>query len=133
MGLLTEAFLANLLFPISSPATFFAMKQFGVGDMGMAVIISTLGGTLAHVLNYTLGRSALLLEAKSKAPINPEAYAHARHLAARYFWPVLLASWLGLGGLVVFLAGLLRFPPARALLLVALGQAGYFIYFAYFT
>ncbi len=124
-----EAFGSAQLYPLSTHATFFAVRGFGGAELTPLAVAGVAGGALGQMVNYALGRGVLWLRGRHSQQlyINDAEYAQGARLF-RYFLPLVFFSWFGLLGLLVAAAGFFRAPWWAALLWVVLGYAAFFGY-----
>lgn len=126
------AFLAATVLPLGSEWLLAALVAGGSAPL-TAVLIATVGNTLGAVTTAWLGRgSGTWL--RRRLPLAPERQQRAERLYARFGSWSLLASWLPIvGDPLCLVAGLLRVPWPRFLLLVAAGKLARYAAVAWLT
>lgn len=122
-GLFLAAFLAATPVPIPSEPVFLALLATGQALMPL-VVVASLGNTLGSCVTYAMGRGAERLKHRRWFPLQPGTLAKAQGWWGRWGLWSLLLSWAPGGDALVALAGLMRVPLWRFLLLVALAKTG---------
>lgn len=127
-ALFAVALLAATLFPAQSELLLAAMAVSGRYDPALLLAVATAGNVLGSIVNWALGR---FLEAQRGArwfPVSETALARAERLYARWGSWTLLLSWLPvIGDPLTLVAGMLRTPFARFVLLVTIAKAGRYL------
>ncbi len=91
--------------------------------MGMLWAMATAGNTLGSLVNVALGRYARRFQDRRWFPASPAGLARAERWYRRFGEWSLLASWAPVvGDPLTVLAGVLRLPWWRAILLIALAK-----------
>ncbi len=122
-GLFLAAFLAATPVPIPSEPVFLALMATGHALLPL-VVVASIGNTLGSCVTYAIGRGAERLKHRRWFPLPPDALAKAQGWWGRWGLWSLLLSWAPGGDALVALAGLMRVPVWRFLLLVALAKTG---------
>jgi membrane protein YqaA with SNARE-associated domain len=124
-GLFLSAFGAASLLPLQSEAVLVALLLTGDYALSGLLLVATAGNVLGSLLNWWLGRELGRWQDRSWFPISPEALARAGRSYQRYGYWSLLLSWVPLiGDPLTLVAGVMREPLWRFLLLVTLAKAG---------
>jgi membrane protein YqaA with SNARE-associated domain len=127
-GLFAVALIAATLFPAQSELLLAAMAVSGRYDPAMLLAVATAGNVLGSIINWAIGR---FLEAQRGArwfPVSEKALEKAERVYARWGSWTLLLSWLPLiGDPLTLVAGMLRTPFARFVLLVTVAKAGRYL------
>jgi len=122
-GLFLAAFLAATPVPLPSEPVFLAMQAAGWSPVTL-ILVASVGNSLGSCVTYALVRAAERLKHHRWFPLPPEALARAQGWWGRWGLWSLLMSWAPGGDALVALAGLMRVPVWRFLLLVALAKTG---------
>jgi len=122
-GLFMTALGAATLLPLQSETVLAAMLISGHYSAITLLLIATFGNVTGAVLNWLLGRSIERLRHKRWFPVSGEQLAKAQRFYLRYgFWSLLL-SWVPIiGDPLTVMAGVLREPLWRFVLIVALAK-----------
>lgn len=115
------AFLAATPAPLPSEPVFLALLAAGQ-DALVLIIVASVGNTLGSCVTYAVGLGAERLKQHRWFPLQPETLARAQDWWGRWGLWSLLLSWAPGGDALVALAGLMRVPFWRFLLLVALAK-----------
>jgi|GEM_PF-2177359 len=129
LSVFTDGALSSFLIPFHSQTAFFAMRAFGEYDadtMNVAAVVGALGGTVGHTANLLLGRLAYW--ASQKKGIKSHFYDRFETPFRRYGQFLLLASWAPLLSFFTFCGGVFRVPYWRAIVIIFIGQLGYYAY-----
>jgi membrane protein YqaA with SNARE-associated domain len=123
-GLFVSAFLAATLLPGGSEAVLAALTVAGKGDPAALFLVASIGNTLGSVVNWALGRGIAHWRDRPWSPIAPAQYeAASRHFARYGVWSLLFAWLPFVGDPLTVIAGALRVPLARFVVLVGIGKA----------
>ncbi len=96
----------------------------GAGDPAALFVVATVGNTLGSVVNWAIGRGIAQFRERPWFPVSPERYEAASRYFTRYGVWSLLFAWLPfIGDPLTVVAGALRVPLGRFVLLVAIGKA----------
>jgi membrane protein YqaA with SNARE-associated domain len=124
IGLFVTSLLAATLLPLSSEALLGILTAIGKGDPRALFLVATVGNTLGSVVNWAIGRGIAHFRDRSWFPVGPVRYENASRSFARYGLWSLLFAWVPLvGDPLTVVAGALRVPFVRFLILVAIGKA----------
>ncbi|MSQ67217.1 MAG: DedA family protein [Gammaproteobacteria bacterium] len=125
LGLLLAAFGAATLLPLQSEAVLVGLLLDGRYSVWPLLGIATAGNVLGSVVNWLLGRSLEHYKDKRWFPVKPQHLASAQRRYQRYGHWSLLLSWLPIiGDPLTLVAGLLREPLWRFVLIVTLAKGG---------
>jgi membrane protein YqaA with SNARE-associated domain len=123
-ALFLSAFLAATILPVSSEAVLAGLIAAGKGDPLALFAVSTVGNTLGSVVNWLIGRGIARFHDRPWFPVTRERYEVATRQFNRYGVWSLLFAWLPfVGDPLTIVAGALRVPLGRFVLLVAIGKA----------
>ena len=128
-GLLLLSFLAATLLPAQSEAALVALLLGGAHSPALLLLAATAGNVAGSALNWWLGREVARFRDRRWFPVAPAALERARGWYGRLGGPwSLLLSWLPVvGDPLTLLAGTMRVPLPRFLLLVTLGKGGRYL------
>ena len=125
------AFTAATLLPAQSEAVLAAYLIAGKHPVALLVLAASLGNVLGSFANWLLGRGIDRFETRRWFPVSPAAMERAKAHYARWGYWSLLASWVPLiGDPLTVVAGVLREPLGRFLLLVTIAKTGRYILLA---
>lgn len=128
LGLFLAAFAAATLLPMQSEAALVAML---VSEHYLPVAlgaVATAGNVLGSVVNWFLGRGVEHFKHKRWFPVSEAKLVKAQALYQRYGYWSLLLSWLPIiGDPITLMAGVMREPLWRFLLLVTLAKGGRYL------
>ena len=125
-GLFVAAFLAATPVPFQSELVFLGLQAAG-WDVGLLVLVASVGNTLGSCVTYGLGRWLSGQRDHRWFPLKPAQMARAEVWWGRWGLWLLLLSWAPFGDMIVALSGVLRVPFPVFLLLVALAKTGRYI------
>ena len=92
------------------------------------VAVATAGNVLGSVVNWFLGRGVEHFKYKRWFPVSEPKLEKAQALYQRYGYWLLLLSWLPIiGDPITLMAGVMREPLWRFLLLVTLAKGGRYL------
>ncbi len=121
--LLLSAFLSATLLPGSSEAVLVGFLATYQGFPALLIVFATVGNVAGAVVNWGLGRFFEHYKDRSWFPIKAAALAGAQGWFARWGLWSLLLSWVPvLGDPLTLVAGVLRVPFGRFLVLVTIGK-----------
>ena len=124
LGLFFAAFGAATLLPLQSEAVLVGLLLNGHYNLWLLLAVATLGNVLGSVVNWLLGRSVERFKARRWFPVNARQLDKARRRYARWGHWTLLLSWLPIiGDPLTLVAGVMREPLWRFLLLVGLAKS----------
>lgn len=134
LGLFLSAFGAATLLPLQSEAVLVALLLGGAHITGMLLVVATLGNVLGSWVNWLPGRSLEHYRKRRWFPVNDARLAQAQGWYAKYGRWSLLLSWMPMiGDPLTLIAGVMREPLWRFLLLVSLAKAGRYAVLAALT
>ena len=134
VGLFAAAFGAATLLPLQSEALLVGLiasdRYWLWGLLGVA----TLGNVLGSLVNWWLGRGLERFQDRRWFPVSPKHLATARKHYERYGHWSLLLSWLPvIGDPLTLIAGVMREPIGRFLLIVTLAKGARYAVVAMIT
>lgn len=122
-GLFLAAFGAATLLPLQSEAVLVGLLLSGHYSLWWLLVVVTLGNVLGSVLNWLLGRGVERFKHRRWFPVSDPQLAKARHHYQRWGHWTLLLSWVPIiGDPLTLVAGVMREPLWRFLLLVTLAK-----------
>lgn len=128
LGLFLAAFAAATLLPMQSEAALVAMLVSGRYLPVLLVAVATAGNVLGSVANWVLGRGIEHFRHKRWFPVSEAKLEKAQVMYRRYGYWSLLLSWVPLvGDPITLVAGVMREPFWRFLLLVILAKGGRYL------
>jgi membrane protein YqaA with SNARE-associated domain len=122
LGLAGTAFLSATIFPFQSEVVLLGMLMAEHYQVGLLVLVASLGNILGSCVNWYLGRFIAHFEGRRWFPVSKEQVAKAEGWYHRYGRWTLLLSWAPIiGDPLTIVAGVLRepFPVFLALVVVA--------------
>lgn len=122
-GLFASGFIAATLFPASSELLLITLyhQNYNVVWLWLA---ATTGNTLGSCVNWYLGKELLRFQHKRWFPVNSLQLARAQYYMQRFGYWGLFFSWLPVvGDPLTLVAGVMRIPFFRFLVLVSAGKA----------
>lgn len=123
LGLFLAAFGAATLLPMQSEAVLVGLLISGHYSVWLLLAVATLGNVLGSLVNWLLGRSVERFKARRWFPVSPKHLEKARRHYQRWGHWSLLLSWLPIiGDPLTLVAGVMREPLWRFLLLVSLAK-----------
>ncbi|MBN2990992.1 DedA family protein [Pseudomonas cedrina subsp. fulgida] len=124
LGLFFAAFGAATLLPLQSEAVLVGLLVSGHFNLWVLLAIATLGNVLGSVLNWWLGRWVEHFKTRRWFPVSDRQLDNARQHYERWGHWTLLLSWLPIiGDPLTLVAGVMREPLWRFLLLVTLAKS----------
>lgn len=128
LGLFLAAFAAATLLPMQSETALVAMLLSGHYLPVTLVAVATAGNVLGSVANWVLGRGIEHFRHKRWFPVSEAKLEKAQVMYRRYGYWSLLLSWVPLiGDPITLVAGVMREPFWRFLLLVILAKGGRYL------
>ncbi|MGY4524247.1 YqaA family protein [Pseudomonas sp. TE21394] len=128
LGLFLAAFAAATVLPMQSEAALVAMLVSGHYLAVLLVAVATAGNVLGSVVNWVLGRGVEHFRHKRWFPVSEAKLEKAQAMYRRYGYWSLLLSWVPLiGDPITLVAGVMREPFWRFLLLVILAKGGRYL------
>ncbi|TYK53954.1 YqaA family protein [Pseudomonas synxantha] len=123
LGLFGAAFGAATLLPLQSEAVLVGLLISGHYNPWLLLGIATLGNVLGSVVNWLLGRSVERFKERRWFPVSAKQLDRARGHYLRWGHWTLLLSWVPIiGDPLTLVAGVMREPLWRFLLLVTLAK-----------
>lgn len=123
IGLFFAAFGAATLLPLQSEALLVGLLLNGQHWMWSLLAVATLGNVLGSVVNWWLGRGIERFRHRRWFPVSPRHLEKARRHYQRYGHWSLLLSWVPIiGDPLTLVAGVMREPFGRFLLIVTLAK-----------
>lgn len=123
LGLFGAAFGAATLLPLQSEAVLVGLLISGHYNLWLLLGIATLGNVLGSVVNWLLGRSVERFKERRWFPVSAKQLDRARGHYLRWGHWTLLLSWVPIiGDPLTLVAGVMREPLWRFLLLVTLAK-----------
>ena len=124
IGLFFAAFGAATLLPLQSEAVLVGLLLSGKYWLWSLLAVATLGNVLGSLVNWWLGRSIERFRDRRWFPVSPRHLEKARIHYRRYGHWSLLLSWLPIiGDPLTLVAGVMREPLWRFILIVSLAKA----------
>lgn len=119
-----SAFLSATLLPGTSEVVLLGMLAETKGTPLVLIAVATLGNVAGSAVNWGLGRYFLQLKDRRWFPMNTAMLVRTQGWFARYgIWSLLL-SWVPvIGDPLTLVAGVMKVPFPRFLLLVSAGKA----------
>lgn len=128
------AFVAATIFPLQSEAVLVALILAGDQPVWALVLVASVANTAGSVVNWGLGRLIHRYRERRWFPASPEALARAEGWYRRWGYWSLMLSWAPIiGDPLTVMAGVLREPLWRFVLLVALAKTGRYVTLALIT
>jgi len=123
LGLFLAAFGAATLLPLQSEAVLVGLLVSDHYWLWGLLAVATLGNVLGSLVNWWLGRGLERFRDRRWFPVGPKHMARARAHYERYGHWSLLLSWLPvIGDPLTLLAGVMREPIGRFLLIVTFAK-----------
>ncbi len=121
-GLFTSAFISSTVAPGGSEAVLAYMAATGHFQVGLLVIVATLGNTLGAMTTWGLGSLAAKKFPVTALSLNKQKAVDM--VRKRGIW-TLFFTWLPIiGDVLCFAGGWLKLPFLRASLIILLGKLG---------
>ncbi|SDU94335.1 YqaA family protein [Pseudomonas mucidolens] len=133
-GLFISAFGAATLLPLQSETVLVALLLSGDYSLGWLLAIATLGNVLGSLVNWLLGRSVEHFKERRWFPLSATQLEKARGHYQRWGHWSLWLSWMPvIGDPLTLVAGVMREPLWRFLLIVSLAKAARYAVLAVLT
>ena len=127
-SLFASAFLAATLLPGSSEAVLAALLLQGRAEPLGLIAVATTGNVLGSVVNWICGWYIARLRDRRWFPVSAAQYDRAAGWYQRYgVWSLLLAWLPVIGDPLTVVAGALRVPLMRFVVLVTIGKLGRYV------
>lgn len=134
LGLGVSAFVAATLLPMQSEAALVALITLQPKAVYWLVITAAIGNILGSITNWWLGTQLQRWQNKRWFPATPQQLNRAQKWYQRYGHWSLLLSWLPIiGDPLTLIAGVLREPLGRFILLVSIAKTGRYLVLAFIT
>lgn len=131
-GLFLAAFLAATILPMQSEAALVALILAGHQPVSLLLVAASFGNILGSLVNWLLGRFIARFADRPWFPASPAALARAGDQYRRWGHWSLLLSWVPvIGDPLTVIAGMLREPLWRFLLLVGIAKVGRYLVLAW--
>jgi membrane protein YqaA with SNARE-associated domain len=122
-GLFFAAFGAATLLPLQSEAVLVGLLLSDEYWLSSLLAVATLGNVLGSLVNWWLGRGLERFRDRRWFPVSPSHLEQARKHYQRYGHWSLLLSWVPIiGDPLTLVAGVMREPLGRFLLIVTLAK-----------
>lgn len=129
--LFSSALVAATLLPLQSELVLVSLLMAGPASVLALLVVATAGNVLGSLVNWWLGRYLLRWQGKRWFPVSAPQLERARGAYQRYGYWSLLLSWMPLvGDPLTLVAGVMREPLWRFLLLVTLAKGGRYLLLA---
>ena len=127
LGLFLAALLAATLIPAQSEAVLAGLIVAG-HPVFWLVLVASLGNVLGSLINWWLGGQLSRFAGRRWFPVSPQALEQAGQRYRHYGSWSLLLSWVPvIGDPLTLMAGVMREPLWRFLLLVGLAKTGRYV------
>lgn len=134
LGLFLSAFGAATLLPLQSEAVLVALLLGGAHATWLLLAVATLGNVLGSWVNWLLGRSLEHYRHQRWFPVSDVRLQQAQAWYARHGRWSLLLSWMPvIGDPLTLVAGVMREPLWRFLLIVTLAKGARYALLAALT
>ncbi|PCR95917.1 hypothetical protein CP336_12990 [Pseudomonas fluorescens] len=134
IGLFFAAFGAATLLPLQSEAVLVGLLVSDRYWLWGLLAVATLGNVLGSLVNWWLGRGLERFQGRRWFPVSPKHMDRARVHYQRYGHWSLLLSWLPvIGDPLTLIAGVMREPLGRFLLIVTLAKGARYAVLAMLT
>lgn len=127
-GLFLAALVAATFLPMQSEVVLVGLQLAGQHSLPLLLLMATLGNVLGSLINWLLGRYIERWRDRRWFPVSPEQLERAQKVYRRYGYWSLLLSWAPfIGDPLTLIAGVLREPLWRFLLIVTLAKGGRYL------
>jgi membrane protein YqaA with SNARE-associated domain len=133
-GLFLAALAAATLIPAQSEAVLVALIVQGAHPVWLLLLVATVGNVLGSVVNWVMGRFLIRFADRRWFPVPRNRLDQATGWYARYGRWSLLGAWLPVvGDPLTLVAGVMREPFWRFLIIVTLAKGGRYLVLAWAT
>jgi len=133
-GLFLLALIAATLLPAQSEAALVVLLLDGAYSTPLLLAVAVIGNTLGSLVNWFIGRSLERYRDRAWFPASPTQLARAQRWYQRYGQWSLLLSWLPVvGDPLTLIAGVMREPLLRFVVIVGVAKAGRYLALAGMT
>lgn len=130
-GLFLAALIAATILPAQSEAVLAGLLTTGSYSPPLLVLVAGIGNVLGSITNWLLGRYVEGLHGARWFPVDAGKLEHAGRWYRKYGWWSLLLSWLPfIGDPLTVVAGVMREPFARFVLVVSIAKFGRYLVLA---
>ena len=130
-SLFLASLLAATLIPAQSESVLAGLILAGGQPVAVLVAVASLGHILGSVLNWLIGRGVEKFRDRRWFPASQKQLDRAQQQYQRFgYWSLLLAWVPVIGDPLTLVAGIMREPLWRFLLLVSIGKTGRYIVLA---
>lgn len=134
IGLFTSALVAATILPMQSEAVLVGLLVAGYHPGAILIAVATVGNVLGSVINWYLGRFLIRYKDRGWFPSSGRQLARAEGWYRRYGRWSLLGSWLPVvGDPITVVAGFMREPLMRFVLLVTIAKGTRYLFLAAVT
>ncbi|WP_371819203.1 YqaA family protein [Roseococcus sp. SDR] len=134
LTLAASAFVAATVFPLQSEAVLIGLMLAGEQPVWALVLVASVANTAGSVVNWWLGGVIHRYRDRRWFPASPEQLSRAEGWYRRWGHWSLMLSWAPIiGDPLTVIAGVLREPLWRFLILVALAKTGRYVTLALIT
>lgn len=131
LGLFLAAFGAATLLPMQSEAVLGVLLISERFSTAILLVVATTGNVLGSVVNWLLGRGIEAYREKRWFPVKQAAFEKAKASYERYGYWSLLLSWVPIiGDPLTVIAGVMKEPLWRFVLIVTLAKGGRYLVLA---
>ncbi|SDS10922.1 membrane protein YqaA, SNARE-associated domain [Halopseudomonas litoralis] len=128
LGLFLAALVAATFLPMQSEVVLVGLQLAGQHSLALLLLVATVGNVLGSLINWLLGRYIERWRERRWFPVPPDKLAKAQRVYQRYGYWSLLLSWAPfIGDPLTLMAGVLREPLWRFLLIVTVAKAGRYL------
>ena len=128
LGLFLAALVAATILPLQSEVVLVGLQLAEQHSLMLLLLFATVGNVLGSVINWLLGRYIERWRERRWFPVPRDKLARAQGVYQRYGYWSLLLSWAPfIGDPLTLIAGDLREPLWRYLLIVTIAKAGRYV------
>lgn len=130
-GLFVAAFVAATLLPARSELVLAAMIAAGRHDLVVLLIVATTGNVLGSAVNWAIGRFLSAHREGKWFPVSARALGRAEQWYEKWGMWTLLLSWVPIvGDPLTLMAGILRAPFGRFVVIVTIAKGLRYVFVA---